>query len=203
MIEEENLNDYELISLAQELNEDAIIILHEKYKPLILKKSRKYLKYFSNKGLELSDLIQECTIGFEEAIKDYNMTDDVTFYTFANICMDRQLTTEIRKQNRLKYRLLNEALPLEGVDEELDNFNLSNVIKDYSSDPETDLFTQVELEELYEKIIKELTDMEECVFNLKIQNFDCKEISDILDKNEKSIYNTLQRIKVKIKNMLS
>ena len=58
------LNDNELISLAREQNEDAINLLHQKYKPLITKKCSKYYKYVSGKGLELSDLIQECLVGF-------------------------------------------------------------------------------------------------------------------------------------------
>ena len=53
------LNDNELISLARENNEEAINLLHNKYKPLINKKCNKYYKYVSNKGIELSDLIQE------------------------------------------------------------------------------------------------------------------------------------------------
>ena len=69
----EDINDYELVSMAQEFNEDAMNMLHEKYQPLINKKSRKYFKYLHNKGIELSDLIQECMIGFEEAIHVFLM----------------------------------------------------------------------------------------------------------------------------------
>ena len=111
-----DLNDYELVSSAQELNEDAINLLHEKYKPLINKKCRKYMKYLHNKGIEIADLIQECTIGFEEAIHNFNPADDVSFYTFANVCMDRQLMSELTRQNRDKHKFLNEAIPLETFD---------------------------------------------------------------------------------------
>ena len=34
----QDLNDYELVSVAQEYNEDALNLLHEKYQPLINKK---------------------------------------------------------------------------------------------------------------------------------------------------------------------
>ena len=33
----ENLNDYELVSLSQEKNEDAVNLLYKKYYPLIIK----------------------------------------------------------------------------------------------------------------------------------------------------------------------
>ena len=201
-MKKEQLNDYELVSLAQEMNEDATMLLHEKYQPLIHKKSHKYLKYLQNKGIELSDLIQECTIGFEEAIKNFHPNDDVTFYTFANLCMDRQLMSELTKQNRSKYKLLNEAIPLETIDENSENGNLIDFIQDNSNNPELGLLTQEEFDELYQKIVKELTNFEECVFNLRLQEFNYKEIADILDKDQKSIDNAIQRIKNKIKNMM-
>ena len=194
------LNDNELISLVRENNEDALNLLHEKYKPLITKKSNKYYKYVSNKGIELSDLIQECLVGFEESIKDFNPNDNVTFYTFTNICMDRQLLSEIKRLNRDKYKLLNEAIPLESLDTDND-INLIDFLKDNTDNPETGLFEEIEYEELYSKIVKCLTHLEECVFNLKLQNFNYKEIADILDKEPKSIDNAIQRIKTKIKNI--
>lgn len=194
------LNDNELISLAKEKNEDAINLLHEKYKPLITKKSNKYYKYVSNKGIELSDLTQECLLGFEESIKDYNPNDNVTFYTFTNICMDRQLLTEIKRLNRDKYKLLNDAIPLETIDTDNDT-NLIDFLKNMKDNPEEGLLEEIEYQELYNKITKNLTNLEECVFNLKLQNFNYKEISDILDKDPKSIDNAIQRIKNKIKEL--
>ena len=194
-------NDYELISLAQEHNEDAVNILHEKYQPLINKKSRKFFKYLQNKGVELSDLIQECTIGFEEAIQNFNSSEDVSFYTFANVCMDRQLMSELTRQNRDKYKFLNEAVPLETINEDNDTSNLIDFIQDNTNNPELGLLFDEEFKELYAKISKQLTELEECVFKLKLQAFSYKEIADILDKDEKSIDNAIQRIKTKIKNM--
>lgn len=192
-------NDYELVSMAQEHNEDAINSLHEKYQPLIHKKCRKFFKYLQNKGIELSDLIQECTIGFEEAIQKFNPDDNVSFYTFANVCMDRQLMSELTHQNRAKYKFLNEAIPLETIDEENENSNLINFIQDNTNNPEQGLLSNEEFKELYAQISKELTALEEGVFKLKLQGFGYKEIADILDKDEKSIDNAIQRIKVKIK----
>lgn len=196
-----DLNDYELVSIAQEHNEDAINLLHEKYQPLINKKCHKYIKYLHNKGIELSDLIQECTIGFEEAIHNFNPNDNVSFYTFANVCMDRQLMSELTRQNRDKYKFLNEAIPLETIDEETD-INLIDFIQDNSKNPEIGLLSNEEFKELYATISKELTSLEECVFKLKLQGFGYKEIADILDKEEKSIDNAIQRIKTKIKSLM-
>lgn len=194
------LNDNELISLAREQNEDAINLLHQKYKPLITKKCSKYYKYVSGKGLELSDLIQECLVGFEESIKDFDANDKVTFYTFTNVCMDRQIMSVIKRVNRDKNKILNNAIPLETIDTENDT-NIIDYLKDNTDNPELDLLDELEYQELYEKIINNLTRLEECVFNLKLQNFTYKEMADILDKDIKSIDNAIQRIKIKIKEI--
>lgn len=197
-----DLNDYELVSMAQEQNEDATLILHQKYQPLIHKKSRKFYQYLQNKGIELEDLIQECTIGFEEAIHNFNQNDNVRFYTFACVCMDRQLMSELTRLNRDKHKFLNEAIPLETIDENNENGNLIDFIQDNTNNPEIGLLSKSETENLYAQIIKHLTSLEECVFRLKIQNFNYKEIADILDKDEKSIDNAIQRIKTKIKTIV-
>ena len=194
------LNDNELVSLANENNEEALRILYEKYKPLINKKCNKYYKYISNKGIEISDLIQECLVGFEESIHNFNPLDNVTFYTFTNVCIDRQISTELKKLNRDKYRPLNEAIPLETLDTDND-INLIDILKDNTDNPELGLLREVEYQELYNKIAENLTDLEECVFSLRLQNFNYKEIADILDKDIKSIDNAIQRIRTKIKEI--
>lgn len=201
MINYDDLNDYELVSIAQELNEDAINLLYEKYQPLINKKSRKFIKYLRNKGIELSDLIQDCIVGFEEAIKNFNPNDDVSFYTFANICMDRRLMSELTRQNRDKYKFLNEALPLEN--DYAEESNLIDFIQDNSNNPELTLLSEENINELYINISDELTDLEDLVLKLKVQGFTYKEIADILDKDEKSIDNAVQRIKQKLKILIN
>ena len=191
------LNDNVLIYLAKENNEDAINLLHKKYQPLINKKCNKYYKYVKNKGVDLADLTQECLVGFEESINNFNPIDNVSFYTFTNVCMDRQLMTEIKRVNRDKNKLLNEAIPLETIDNEKD-LNLIDYLQDNTDNPELGLLEEAEYQELYNKIAKNLTRLEESVFELRIQNFSYKEIADILDKDIKSIDNAVQRIKIKI-----
>ena len=110
--------------------------------------------------------------------------------------MDRQLLTEIKRINRDKYKLLNEAIPLETLDTEND-VNLIDFLQDNTDNPELGLLEEIEYQELYDKIKKNLTQLEECVFDLKLQNFNYKEIADILDKDPKSIDNAIQRIKLK------
>lgn len=191
-------NDYELVYLAQEQNEDALSIIYKKYEPIIYKKCRKYLNFL--KGVELCDLIQECNIVLLNAIKTYNQDNTTTFYTFINVCIDRHLVNIYRKNLNNKNKILNESIPLDyDFDEDK---NLVDILEDETNNPEVELNNELNTFELYNKIIDKLTDLEECVFILKIQNFDYKEIASILDKDKKSIDNAMQRIKFKIKPLL-
>ena len=194
-------NDYELVSLAQENNEEASEILYAKYQPLIQKICYKYFSYVKNKGVEFNDLVQECTIGFEEAIQRFNQDDKTSFYTFVNVCMERQMMSEVTKHNRDKYRFLNEAVSLEELNDETE-LSLMDCIGDDRDNPEKGLLVDEEFKELYLKIVDKLTNFEECVFRLKLQNFDYQEIARILDKDAKSIDNAIQRIRMKIKNII-
>lgn len=190
-------NDYELVSMAQEHNELAINVLHEKYNKIIYNKSRKVYNLLKDKGLELSDVIQEAMIGFEEAIMGYNQDDSAIFYTFACLCIDRQLKTLIVKQGRDKHKILNEAITLECEDD----LNLYNVVSDDVT-PETELINKEEENSLHDKIVDILTELECSVFELKIKGFNSKEISDVMNIEIKDVYNAVDRIKNKINKIL-
>ena len=190
-------NDYELVSLAQEKNEEAINVLHEKYNKIIYNKSRKVYNLLKDKGLELSDVIQEAMIGFEEAIMGYNQDDSAIFYTFACLCIDRQLKTLIVKQGRDKHKILNEAITLECEDD----LNLYNVVSDDVT-PETELINKEEENSLHDNIVDILTELECSVFELKIKGFNSKEISDVMNIEIKDVYNAVDRIKNKINKIL-
>ena len=83
-----------------------------------------------------------------------------------------------------------------------DEKNLINTIIDNTNNPNIELTNYEEYRELYNQVIEKLTPLEECVFILKIENFDYQEIASILDKDKKSIDNAIQRIKSKIKSII-
>lgn len=191
-------NDYELVSMAHEHNEDAINMLYEKYKPLIVNKARMAYKYVENKGVELADVVQEAMIGFDEAIRDFNQDDKTLFYTFACICVDRQLKTMVLKFSRDKHKILNEAI---SFDNERDDVNILNFIYDDNDNPENEIVSQEDKEEFMNMVRDSLTDFELEVFNLRVSGYSNSDISSILNKEAKSIENTVQRIKAKVKKI--
>ena len=78
------LTDEELIRKYRDGDQAILNFICEKYKPLVLKNSKKYFLV----GGENEDLIQEGMIGLFSAIGDYNISSDVTFFHFAQMCID-------------------------------------------------------------------------------------------------------------------
>mgnify|MGYP000925361872 CR=1 FL=1 len=197
-----DFNDNELLSYICENNEEANTILFKKYEPLINSIARKMYKYCKNTGLELNDLIQEGMLGLNLAINHYDEQKDTTFYTFAKKCIERKMLSMIIGAKRLKHKILNESLSLEGNINDSDSIGLEAFISDSKNDPELVIINNEEEAELINRIKKRLTDFECQVFELKICNFNYKEIAEILDKSPKAIDNALQRIKAKAKEEL-
>ena len=183
-------NDYEVVSLAQEGNEDATSLLYQKYKPIIIKKSKNAIMYAPHHGIEISDIMQEAYIGLDEAIKNFSQDDSATFYTFAMVCIERKIFNYLKKVTRSKNKILNEAVY---IDE-----NIEGLIKD-SLDIEYNFLGNDNENKLMDLIQEKLTDFELEVFKMKVKGYSFEEIAKDLNKDIKSIYNTFQRIKVKIK----
>ncbi len=195
-------NDNELLYYVKESNEEASEIIFKKYEPLIISLAKKMYPYCKNNGLEMSDLIQEGRMGLNKAINHYEESKENLFYTFARKCIERMMLSLVVSSSRQKHKILNESLSLEFTEEE-GLGNLEAIISDSSYNPEEKILTIENEKEFMEKIKDILTDTESKVFDLKLSGFNYKEIASILDKSPKSIDNTLQRIKGKIKKILN
>lgn len=194
-------NDYELLSYISEKNEEASEVLFEKYRPLILATANRMLGYCKNTGLELNDLIQEGMLGLNLAMNSFDEEKDTSFYTYAKMCIERKIISQVVASRRLKHKALNDSLSLENTDENNSDYVYDKSLTDNSYNPEEILFNGENEKDLVKEVSDILTDFEAQVFELKINGFDYKEIAEILDKDIKAIDNALQRIKVKIKKL--
>ena len=183
-------NDFELVSLIRENNEEAREILYNKYKPIIVKKSTDQIYKLGSYGMEINDLIQEGYIGLDNAINCFNEKENTSFYTFALLCIDRQIITCIKKNTNNKAMVLNDAINLDDGKEYLFRDN---------TDIEGSFINKEDAKEFINLICDSLSDIEKKVFSLKLEGYDIGEIANLLNKDTKVIYNTLHRIKYKIK----
>lgn len=154
-------------------------------------------------GGTTEDLYQEGIIGLLEACNSYNgksLFED-KFDPFVKMCIKRQIFDAIRKTHNKKSRALNEAVSLLGITETGDELSKLEVFADRTtiSDP-LEMF--LDREKYYEKMEiceKELSDQEMQVLNHYLAGEKQSEIAKRLNKSVKSIDNTLQRIKAKLK----
>lgn len=190
--EYQNLSDEQLVKKYQDGDVAVLNFICEKYKPLVLKNSKKYFLV----GGENEDLIQEGMIGLFGAIGDYDTSSDVTFYHFAQLCIDRQMIKAIEASNRKKHSPLNAYISL--YDE--DGAQLEEPA--FTSDDPAELIIEAETNmDLIDRLRQALSPMEKKVFELYMQDYDYKEIAVKLEKSEKSIDNTLTRIKQKARGL--
>lgn len=191
------MEDIELLELIKENNEEALENLIEKYRSTIIGILLKYKKDAYLIGLDIKDLYQEGLIGLFEAIKTYDEQKDASFKTYANLVIDRKLLDLIKANKRLKHFTLNNAVSLDSILDEEDDRNLYDKLETDESTPISKLID----EEDNELLKSSLTDFELKVYILKIEGKNNKEIASILDKNLRSVENTVQRIKIKFKEI--
>ncbi|MEG2311124.1 MAG: sigma-70 family RNA polymerase sigma factor [Bacilli bacterium] len=193
-----NFNDYELLDYVHGCNEDANEILLYKYRPLIVNIANRFIKYCQG-GVDINDLIQEGMLGFNDAVNFFDDKKEANFGTYAKICVERRIIGVVKNTKRMKNKILNESVPLESDNDEL-------IIDKFLMDKESNPSLMVEdfdwQQQVVEKLNIQLTDLEKQVFDLKKNDFNYKEIADILEKDPKVIDNTLQRIKTKLKNIM-
>ncbi len=194
-------NDNELLQYIGEKNEEASNIMFDKYNPLINNLASQYIKYSTNLGIDKSDLIQEGLIGLHSAINSYDENKDITFYTYANKCIQSKMISLIVSAKRQKHKALNESISLSDKIKE-SSLEIEDYLGDNSYNPEYRLFDKEKEIELVTEFSKQLTAFEEEVFMLKISGLNYKEIAKILDKSIKSVDNALNRIKNKLKSYL-
>ena len=185
-------NDSKLIYLIKEGKEDRKS-LYDKYSPFIKSVVSKMVKYCKNTGLEENDLYQEGMLGLTNAIKNYDENMDNKFYTYAKICIEKKIISAIVASKRIKHRAMNESIFIEDTD--------NNIFK---IDGPEEMIIDIENEtEMLNKIRNGLTDFEDQVLLLKIGGLKNKEIADVLDRDDKSVDNALQRIRGKVRKIIN
>ena len=182
------LSDEELIYEIRDGHSDYMDYLLEKYKPLV--KSQAATKFL--KGGDPDDLIQEGMIGLYKAVRDYNPANEkgASFFTFAQLCIDRQLYKAIEASQRQKRFALNDAVAYE--EEELDKYSVTG-----DENPEQIFLDQENADETISLILDALSRTEKVVFNLMLRGYSYREIAEIMDRSPKSIDNAIQRIRKK------
>lgn len=194
------LTDEELLVKIKNGDDLAENELFDRYKDLVVKISRGYFIV----GGDIEDLIQEGMIGLYKAIKGYNGHRETSFKTFALICIKHQIQTAIKRANTNKNKPLSSAISFQsftnGTSNETLDFLPMELILDTT--PAEKVIDKENYQLLKKEIKTLLSPLEYDVLKYYLQGYSYKEIANNLNITEKSIDNSLSRIKTKLRTKL-
>lgn len=193
----EQMTDEQLIRKLRRGDKNIIDYIMEKYKNLVRKEANAmYLL-----GGENDDLIQEGMIGLFKAVQDYNVHQETSFYSFAKLCITRQMYSAIEASKRKKHSPLNSYISFYETSEEQGSL-IETMAAGQESNPEELLVSREYAQLLEMKLEESLSALENRVLYLHLLGTDYKTIARLLDKSPKTIDNALQRIKGKTEKIL-
>ena len=191
-------SDEELIVRLREGETEISDYLMEKYKEFVRKKARAMFLI----GGETDDLIQEGMIGLFKAVRDYAPDQNSSFYSFAKLCITRQLYSAITASRGKKHSPLNSYISLYETGADDQNPLIETVEAEGQNNPEELLISQEYATLIESRLEEALSDLESRVLYLHLRGTDYKTIAKLLDKSPKTIDNALQRIKNKTEKIL-
>ena len=177
-------------------DEKALDKIMDKYKNFVYAKA----KMFFLVGAEQEDIVQEGMIGLFKAIKGYDVEKDVTFRSFADLCIRRQIITAIKASTRQKHIPLNSYLSLNksAFDEDTDREVIEQLDIDTVPDPLETITKKETYQSIELKMTEILSDFEQQVFNEYLNGETYVEIAYKLNTHAKAVDNAIQRIKRKV-----
>lgn len=199
----ENFSDEQILTKAEQGDNDAVDFLMDKYKNLVRKRVRKLFLI----GGDKDDLIQEGMIGLYKAIRDYNPDKESSFYSFADLCIARQIYTAIKASNRQKNIPLNTYISFYSpifLEENIEGQeSFINVLPaDTKLNPEELVIDKESVNMIEYELGRRLSSLEQEVMDLYLEGCNYLEIAQQLDRTPKSIDNAIQRIKGKLNQIL-
>ncbi len=169
-------NDYEIIALIQEGNEEAFALMVDKYSRFISKNIYKY-----NLAYDYEDLHQEGVLVLYKSVMKFDPSFNKTFTRFFEMNLQRFYISYIKT---LRGRTHIEVTHYHEIKENIHQVN------------ENSVYFYSHLDELKNV----LTEQEYRVYILReVKNFTVDLIAETLSVNNKSVYNSLHRAKSKIK----
>lgn len=192
------LNDYELIYQVNDNNEIAYKTIFDKYSILVNKLAFEFYKKSKIYGVDFDDLKQEGFVAISKAIREYDGETSL-FYTYVYVCVKREMEKYLKTFCRAKRKSLNEAVSLSApiINDGVNNWCLEDVISSNYNVEDAVLYRDI-----FQKIYLHKNDFEYpicAVYELMLNNFKEKEISELLDIPSKSVCKYMRKIRLSIK----
>ena len=188
MKNQKNVSDVrELISSVRQGNQEAFVILLERYKPLI----EASVNRFSSDdtfGVYADDLRQEACLVFYNSILAYDLEqNEVEFGLFAKICIYNALVSQLRALKK------HSEEPMGVLPE-----NSSQSIET----PAEKILQQERIRSIYAIVRKNLSGFEYSVWQMYISGRTSADIASVMNTDKKSVDNAIYRIRKKLRALL-
>lgn len=183
--------------MKDKFDEELFNKLVEQYANMI----RSICRHFYLVGGTDDDLYQEGMIGFLEAIKNFDTSraeyGSEVFTKYAMISVKRKIIDAIKHANAQKNQPLNNSVSIVQTNGEDEEFEIGEI--GTADDPEEIFLSHESDDELLGFLVEILSPFEQKVLSLYLDGMTCSEIAKKLQTTPRSVTNTIQRIKLKVK----
>jgi len=190
--------DERVVFLGKDGDAEAIEHLLQKYKPVVLRKSRPYFLY----GADRDDIIQEGMIGLFKAIRDFRADRDTSFRTFADGCIMWQIITAVKSGSGKKQGPHNYASSLDERPRDDDDPRVDILSDKEVPSPEQSLIAH-ETNRQLRALLRQcsFSQIERAAFTGRSEGKSYQEIAEEQGSNPKSVDNALCRVRRKIERI--
>lgn len=178
-----NLTDAQLIHMVRENDNEAYIVLLDRYTPMINAIVTKYAN-----PSDRDDLTQEANLSFYYAAQFFDFQSS-SFKTFSSVCVERSIISALSKSNAKK------RIPSELI------VPLDDDVMSHSDDPESMLLQKEAREQVAEQIVNKLSEFELSVLRSFLKTGSYDETAAALSVTRKSVDNALLRVRRKLDSL--
>ena len=195
-----DINDYELLYLIAEKDENAYNSICNKYENIVKMQANKMYKSSKYIGVSYEDIYQAGLYGLNMAINNFDENEGTLFYTCANTFVTREIVVFIRSHSRYKHNILSDSISLNTEIDDDGNIildfieNKNNNIDDYCENDYLNTIIDFKYELPFEQSL---------IYELRINNFTNSEIAKLLSVKYKTVDNAMRSIKDKLKKRIN
>lgn len=195
------VTDEELVARAQRGDDSSLQTLFRRYRARAKAKAGAYFLM----GADREDVIQESLIGLFKAVRDFKPEQEVSFRSFAELCMRSQVITAIKGATRHKHSPLNLSTSIFGRSHDDEHTSiLDRRDMELHRDDPIHLVIGAEEETHLAGLLDELlSPLEREVIELLLDGKSYTEIASLLGRSIKSVDNAAQRIRHKLNRTIA
>lgn len=188
------LSDNELLQLSRRGDRGAEDQLAFRYMRLVKICSRPYFLV----GGDGEDLIQEGMLGLLSAIREFDLSMNTAFKTYAEVCVKRRIYSAIKSASRKKHEPLNDMVSFDDVLSDESKSGAAAYGDAYRRIPEEQVLAREGADEIIKTYSRCLSRFEVEILKLYLSGLSYSEIAESCGKTEKSVDNAVQRIRRKL-----